>query len=92
MEPHSRAQIEERIKRLLIAELGVRPAALEGCTAGTPLLGLGVGLDSVETLHLTLGLESEFKISIPDSDLAVELFQSIGTLADYVKRKAAESQ
>jgi acyl carrier protein len=90
MAQHSRTEIVSTIQRLLIAELEVSPVLLEGSTADTPLLGRGVGLDSVEALALALGLEREFDISIPDADLTVELFESLGALADYVARQAAE--
>jgi acyl carrier protein len=83
-------RIEEAVRRVMIEDLKVNPALLEGASADTPLLGRGVGLDSVEAMGLALGLEREFDIQIPDSDLTVELFESIGALAAYVQRKAEE--
>jgi acyl carrier protein len=81
--------IESKIKELLMSELNVSPAAIAATSSATPLLGRGVGLDSVETMALVLAIEEEFNISIPDTDLNVALFQNIETLAKYVFYKGA---
>jgi hypothetical protein len=45
-------EIVAAIKELLAGELEVDPVMLSDADAGTPLLGLGVGLDSIEALRL----------------------------------------
>ena len=77
-------QIETIIKRLLATELNVSAAVLETMTLTTPLLGRGIGLDSTETVALITGLEEEFGISVPDTDLTADLFETVGTLTEYV--------
>ncbi|MDH3688933.1 MAG: acyl carrier protein [Gammaproteobacteria bacterium] len=57
----------------------------------TPLLGKGVGLDSIEALALVTRIEEEFGIFFDDEELTVELFRTIGTLAEQVRRKLAET-
>lgn len=79
-----RSSIEERIRRLLVSELNVNATAIAASSSTTSLLGQGIGLDSVEILGLVVFLEQEFKISVPDSELTVDLFKNIGTLVDYV--------
>lgn len=81
--------IESAIKKVLIDDLQVDAAMIETADAQTPLLGRGIGLDSVEALRLALGLENAFDISIPDADLNAELFSSLGTLTNYVEQKIA---
>lgn len=83
------SEIETTIKQLLIDDLQVDAALIENADMQTPLLGRGIGLDSVEALRLALGLENAFDISIPDADLNVELFSSLGALTEYVARKLA---
>ena len=80
-------EIEETIKRILIFELEVSPAIVSACDSSTPLLGRGIGLDSVETLTLVAGIEKEFNIQIDDADLTVDLFRNIGTLTRYVAER-----
>jgi acyl carrier protein len=76
--------VEEKIKAILISQLGVEAESVALSDAQTPLLGSGIGLDSVEALALIVGLETEFDIEVPDEDLTTELFRSIATLANYV--------
>jgi acyl carrier protein len=87
-----RAQIEEGIKNVLRDELEVSPAVLAASSFSTPLLGHGIGLDSVETLTLVLAIEEKFGIHVPDSDLTAALFNNIGTLTEYVLEKIAASK
>ena len=82
-----RSHIEATIKRLLISELEADPTVIASADTQTPLLGRGIGLDSIEALRLALGLEKEYDIRIPDADLTVELFSSLGALVDYVHAK-----
>jgi acyl carrier protein len=84
--------IETTIKKILIDDLQVDAAMIENAAAETPLLGRGIGLDSVEALRLGLGLENAFEISIPDADLTVELFSSLGALTEYVQQKVSMRQ
>ena len=90
MEENSRSEIEEKIKHILISKLEVSSEILATSNSTTPLLGRGVGLDSMETLALVAAIEKEFDIEIGDSDLTVDLFKSIGTLAEYILQKIKE--
>ena len=83
-------QIEKRIKQLLGSELNVNASVIANSTSSTPLLGRGIGLDSVETMGLVLGIEAEFGISVPDTDMTAALFETIGSLAAYIVQKLSE--
>ncbi len=84
--------IEATLKAILISQLDVPPAAVAECTPTTPLLGRGIGLDSIEALTLVLGLEEAFDIEIDDSELTVGLFSSLGNLIAYVQARIAERE
>ncbi len=81
------AEIESRIRSLLLSELQVDAASLAESDRHTPLVGHGIGLDSVEALALVVALEEAFDIEISDEDMNVHLFQSIDTLAQHVQKK-----
>jgi acyl carrier protein len=85
----SRLIIEDTIKRILINELEVDPNKVSDSISTTPLLGHGIGLDSIEALTLVMGLEEAFDIEIDDDELAVDLFESIGSLAKYLREKTS---
>jgi acyl carrier protein len=82
--------IEQRIKQILASQLDVDPDTVAQSGPQTPLIGRGIGLDSVEAMALAVGIEEAFDIEIPDADLTTDLFQSIAALADYVRTKQAE--
>ena len=83
-------KIEEEIKQILISELEVSPVILANSNSTTPLLGRGIGLDSIETLSLVAGIENSFDIQIDDDDLNVDLFKNLATLSEYVLKKIPE--
>jgi len=85
-----RSEIEEKIKTILVDELGVSSAVLAGINTNTALMGRGVGLDSIETMVLVLGIEEAFEVTVPDSDLTAALFKTMGTLIEYVLAKITE--
>jgi acyl carrier protein len=91
MEP-SRAAIEAVIRRILVSELGADAEALARAGSEMPLLGRGVGLDSMEALALVTALEEHFAFQVDDTDLTEALFATLGTLAEYVARKREEAE
>jgi acyl carrier protein len=88
----TQAEIEDAIKRNLMADLAVDPLFLAAIDVHTPLLGHGIALDSVETVGLALGLEQAFDIQIPDGDLTEEMFENLGALVDYITRRVGQDQ
>jgi acyl carrier protein len=92
MEEKLSLDIEKKIIQILISDLEIDPAILSTVDSNTPLLGRGIGLNSVETLTLVAGIEGAFDIQIDDADLTAELFKSLGTLAEYVLQKITEQK
>ena len=87
----SRGAVEAVIRRILVSELGADAALLSQPGADVPLLGRGVGLDSMEALALVTALEEHFAVQVDDADLTVSLFASLGTLADCIVRKRRDT-
>jgi acyl carrier protein len=92
MEERLPLEIEKRIIDILISDLEIDPAILSTVNSNTPLLGRGIGINSVETLTLVAGIEEAFDIQIDDADLTAELFKSLGTLSAYVLQKITEQK
>jgi acyl carrier protein len=84
--------IEKKIIQILISDLEIDPAILSTVDSNTPLLGRGIGLNSIETLTLVAGIEEAFDIQIDDADLTADLFKSLGTLAEFVLQKITEQK
>jgi acyl carrier protein len=63
-----------------------------GVTAGTPLVGAGVSLDSAAILELLVGLEHEFRIELnPEELLRKKALRTVGELADFIHSKLGGS-
>jgi len=77
-------QVEDTIKEILVVELELDPGTYGANSSTTPLLGRGIGLDSIDALTLISAIEKRFDIEVDDSDLTASLFKTIRTLADYV--------
>ncbi len=77
--------IEERIKRMIVERINPK-LKLEQLASDTPLIGKGVGLDSVSLLELVVAIEAEFGMRFDDKDLAPALFENVSSVAGYVGR------
>jgi acyl carrier protein len=86
----SREQVEHAIKDILVVELELDLGSCQSDSSTTPLLGRGIGLDSIDALTLVSAIEKRFDIEVADSDLTVGLFKTIRTLAEYVVLRTSE--
>lgn len=76
------------VKKILRDTLGLGPRA-EALTPSSCLLGSLPEFDSMAVLGVVTALEEEFGIRVADDELSAEVFATVGSLADFVARKAA---
>ncbi len=76
--------IEHRVKQVIVRTLSLEVDA-EEIDDEDALFGGGLGLNSMATIEIIVGLEEEFDIEVPDEELRVELFDSVQTMADYIR-------
>ena len=71
--------IEERVKDIIVEQLGVTPEQV------TPQASFieDLGADSLDTVELVMEFEDEFELSIPDEE--AEKIQTVGQAIDYIK-------
>ncbi|EPE37644.1 acyl carrier protein [Candidatus Photodesmus katoptron] len=72
------SNIEERVKKIIIEQLGVDEAEVKNEASFVDDLGA----DSLDTVELVMALEEEFDIEIPDEE--AEKITTIQTAVDYV--------
>lgn len=53
----------------------------------TPLLDLGVGVDSVSRLELIVALEEEFRIKLDESEITPAFFETINSISEHISQK-----
>jgi len=73
------ASVEERVKQIIVEQLGVDEAEV------TPTASFvdDLGADSLDTVELVMALEEHFDIQIPDED--AEKIVTVGDAIQYIK-------
>ncbi|TET93556.1 MAG: acyl carrier protein [Candidatus Zixiibacteriota bacterium] len=71
--------VEERVKEIIVEQLGVEA----GQVTDRAKFVEDLGADSLDTVELVMALEEEFSIEIPDED--AEKILAVADAIDYVK-------
>jgi acyl carrier protein len=74
--------IEERVKKIVVEQLGVKP---ESVTKESSFVD-DLGADSLDTVELVMALEEEFEAEIPDED--AEKIATVQDAIDYISTRA----
>lgn len=78
----------DEIKEILrdTLQLGDRADSLE---ASSPLLGAIPEFDSMAVVTVLTMVEEEYGVEIDDDEVSADIFETVGTLADFVERKVS---
>lgn len=74
-------QLEERVRSLIVDNMNVDASAV---TADAAFIE-DLGADSLDLAELMMSFESEFDITIPDSD--AEKMSTVGDAIEYLKQR-----
>jgi acyl carrier protein len=72
------SSIDERVKKIVVEQLGVN----EGEVSGSSSFVDDLGADSLDTVELVMALEEEFDCEIPDEE--AEKITTVQLAVDYV--------
>jgi acyl carrier protein len=75
------SNVEEKVKDIIVEELGVEREKLTGDASFMEDLGA----DSLDTVELVMAFEKEFDIDIPDED--AEKLRTVGDAMNYLHQK-----
>jgi len=78
------ADIETRVKEIIVEQLGVDPAEV---VPGASFIN-DLGADSLDTVELVMAFEEEVGIEIPDEE--AEKIQSVGQAIEYINAHQAK--
>jgi len=73
------------LARKLVETLGLDMAA-DAVDPAVPLIGAGLGIDSIDTLELVVMIERDYGVKIDNRAAGVEAFASLGALANYIRQ------
>ena len=76
--------IEEKVKDIIVEQLGVNP---EQVTATASFIE-DLGADSLDTVELVMAFEEEFSVEVPDED--AEKLLTVGDVVKYIEEKTAK--
>lgn len=74
------------LARKIVETLGI-DLAVETVDAGVPLIGAGLGIDSIDTLELVVMIERDYGVKIDNRAAGAEAFASLGALAAYIRQR-----
>lgn len=78
------SSIEERVKKIVVEQLGVKE---EDVTASSSFVE-DLGADSLDTVELVMALEEEFETEIPDEQ--AEKITTVKEAIDYIQAHMKE--
>jgi acyl carrier protein len=81
-EEKSVSTIEERVKKIVAEQLGVK---LEDVTSEASFVD-DLGADSLDTVELVMALEEEFELEIPDEE--AEKISTVQNAIDYINNNS----
>ncbi|MEE4376101.1 MAG: acyl carrier protein [Candidatus Competibacteraceae bacterium] len=80
------SNIEERVKKIIIEQLGVKPEQVTNDASFVEDLGA----DSLDTVELVMALEEEFECEIPDED--AEKITTVQQAIDYITKHLSDQK
>ena len=76
--------IEQRVKEIIVEQLGVNP---EQVTPQAKFIE-DLGADSLDTVELVMAFEEEFNVEVPDEE--AEKLQTVGDVVKYIEDKGGK--
>lgn len=88
----SNYQSEDQLRAVIellraVLQLGEKADKL---TSESNLLGALPELDSMAVATVIAGIEDHFDVVVEDEEMSAEVFETVGSLSDFVARKIAE--
>ena len=74
------------LKKKMIEVLNLEDMQPDDIDNDAPLFGEGLGLDSIDALELIVMMERSFGIKIKDPAEGKEIFKSVNTMVDYIRK------
>ena len=86
-------KVLEELKGIMVERLKFEPSRLPDLSPATVLpkdMEGSLGLDSLDFIELSIGIEERFGFVIDEAQDLEAHFQSLGTLAEYIKSRLAD--
>ncbi|HMA64149.1 MAG: phosphopantetheine-binding protein [Fibrobacterota bacterium] len=77
-------QLMDELKTKLITQLKLSDVTPADIDPDAPLIGGGLGLDSIDTLEILVILQKDYAVTVPDVNEGRKVFASLRSLAQYI--------
>lgn len=75
------------LKEKIITSLKLTDITPEEIDSDVPLIGEGLGLDSIDTLELLVMLERDYRVTVPDVNAGRRVFSSVRSMAEHIRQQ-----
>jgi acyl carrier protein len=83
--------LKYELKKQIIEELKLEGIKPEDIQDDAPLIGDGLGLDSIDALELVVLLEKYHGVKIMDEEIGKKVLASVTTMADFIVEEKAKA-
>ncbi|KAA2218930.1 MULTISPECIES: phosphopantetheine-binding protein [Maribacter] len=83
------SDLKQELKEKIIEQLNLEDVTAAEIADNDPLFGDGLGLDSIDALELIVMLDKDYGIKLADPKEGRKIFESIDTMAAYIRASKA---
>lgn len=83
-------ELKQQIKQIIISSLELEDIKPENIVDDEPLFGDGLGLDSIDSLELSMALKKKFGVTFSDNPEVRKHFASVNALAAYIAQEQSK--
>ncbi|PRQ03695.1 acyl carrier protein [Enhygromyxa salina] len=88
----SQTELERELKQLIVDALKLEDTAPEDIDSAEPLVGDGLGLDSIDILELAMAIHRRFGVKTgSDDDQNREVYNNVRSLAAFILDQKAKA-
>ncbi len=75
----------QELKEDIIENIGLTDITPDDIDPNEPLIGEGLGLDSIDTLELIVLMEKKYGVKVPDIKVGRDIFTSLKSMAAFIQ-------
>ena len=79
-------ELIQELKTQIIETLKLTDIEPDEIDENDPLIGAGLGLDSIDTLELIVLMEKKYGVAVPDIKIGKDVFASVKAMAEYIEK------
>ena len=89
---HAQAELEQQLKELIVDALKLEDTTPADIDSSEPLVGDGLGLDSIDILELAMAIHRKFGVKTGSDDTQNrEVYSNVSSLAAFILEQKAAS-